>query len=324
MQGTRWRDGTACDDERRGSSRRERSTVEILRDRPQGERGRKESAPPGHDAVNTASASSATNFHYKDTDVFLYDLKPVTSAVGQSRGVPVSFSQPQLLALAIERAGVDAQDAGRVLAAGAAIRGQSRMCSASSCSRSRAGRLRSQRPGPRRLEVGLDDAAWAGRSGRPTGRRRRSRPVRWRCAARGGCPASAYRSSASRASGVNPSIFLPICRAKNARRCVGQLDPVGPLPQRREGELDDVQAKQQVLAELAGGDGGDRGRGWTPRSAGRRPCECGSRRRARSAVPGGNGAAWAGAARAGRRSRRGTASPPRPRRPCPRCRRRRR
>ena len=56
--------------------------------------------------------------------------------------------------------------------------------------------------------------------------------------------------------------------------------------QGRKGELDDVQAKQQVVAELAGGNGGVEvavGCGDQPDVSG---CACGSRRHVRTAVPG--------------------------------------
>ena len=77
-----------------------------------------------------------------------------------------------------------------------------------------------------------------------------SSPARWRCAARARCPATGSARSTFSAAGDSVGTGRPTARAKKARkRRASASDVVGPLAQRRHADLDDVQAKQQVLAE---------------------------------------------------------------------------
>ena len=63
-------------------------------------------------------------------------------------------------------------------------------------------------------------------------------------------PGQAYRSNAWRASAENPSILLPSCLAKNASMCSASSIR-SARAQRRKRQLDDVQAEEEVVAELA-------------------------------------------------------------------------
>ena len=49
---------------------------------------------------------------------------------------------------------------------------------------------------------------------------------------------------------------LPHTSGEEREEMLGQAQAVGPLPKRRESQLDDVEPELQILAELAGGDGG--------------------------------------------------------------------
>ena len=136
-------------------------------------------------------------------------------------------------------------------------------------------------------------------------------------------PGQAYRRRASRASGVKPSIRLPICRAKKARRCSARA-------RRSDRSRSGGSASSTTLRRKSRSS-----RNWPAATAASRSRLVAATRRT-SAVRGRasptrsyrrswrkrSSLGWSGAA--GRRSRRGTASPPPPRRPCPRCRRRRR
>ena len=95
-----------------------------------------------------------------------------------------------------------------------------------------------------------------------------------------------------------------------------QRDVLAPLAQRRNADLDDVQAVVQILAELAFGDGLLQIRRGSPRSRARRRAPPRCRRRGRSCAPAGRAAgppaAWARC----RRSRRGRWCRRRPSRTC--------
>ena len=113
------------------------------------------------------------------------------------------------------------------------------------------------------------------------------------------------------------------CAAGSAEPAAGR--PAGPLAQRRQAHGDDRQPVEEVLAEAARPRPRRRGRGWSRRRRGRRPCA--SRvaadpleRRVPAARAGASPARRAGS----RRSRRGRGCRRRPARSGPRCRRRRR
>ena len=93
---------------------------------------------------------------------------------------------------------------------------------------------------------------------------------------------------------------------------------VAALAQRRQAQREDVQPVVEVLAEAALARRRARGRGWSRRPRGRRPCACASCRRARTRPPAGRGAASPAARAAARRSRRGRSCRRRPARSGPR------
>ena len=66
-------------------------------------------------------------------------------------------------------------------------------------------------------------------------------------------PGQGWRASASRASGVNPVSRRPVWRAKKASRWPRGRD-VGPVAERGQGQLDDVEPVEQVFAEGPRGD----------------------------------------------------------------------
>ena len=151
----------------------------------------------------------------------------------------------------------------------------------------------------------LERAAPSGRARRARGRRRassapapaapraRSRgPARARCRA-SGCVEQRLRS----APASKPRERLAVARGVAPQEVRGeQRDVLAPLAQRRQADLDGVDAEQQVLAEAAGRDLRAQVGVGRARSAARRRAACARSRRARTRRSAARAAAWPAAA----------------------------
>ena len=85
----------------------------------------------------------------------------------------------------------------------------------------------------------------------PSSRCRSARCARRRSRARGRCPASRSASNAWRTTGDSAGTSLPRAREEAAQEVIGQRrDVLAPLAQRRQQDRHDVQAVEQVFAEL--------------------------------------------------------------------------
>ena len=107
---------------------------------------------------------------------------------------------------------------------------------------------------------------------------------------------SEQRLAAPRAS--KPVERLPVARRRSAggSAAASARDVLAPLAQRRQPDLDRVEAEEQVLAEPARGDLARAGRRWWPRGCARRPAARATRRRARPRRSAARAAAWPAAA----------------------------
>ena len=146
-----------------------------------------------------------------------------------------------------------------------------------------------------------------------------SRPrARSRCAARARCPATRSAGGARRPRRDSPRTDLSNIAREVIDEVLREQEHVaGAHAQRRQRDVDDVDAVVEVLAELAVLRPSPRGRGWSRRRAARRSRPRPRRRSAARGAPGARAAASAGSRAAARRSRRGTACRRRPARAGP-------
>ena len=214
--------------------------------------------------------------------------------IGPLQNARGGASEPVLLPLAVEGARVDPEDPRGLLAARGGGQDPADVLGLEP--------LRGVTGPPTSTALaGLGGAAGrsarAGRPGRSRALRRGSPPARWRCAARGGCRARRGGPGPSRASAREAGQAAAGLAGEEGEQVVGQVERRRSRSRSGgQGQLDDVEPVEQVLAERARGDRRLQvavGRGDEP-DVGRRGSW--SRRPARTSAPGGTGGAWAGAA----------------------------